>query len=375
VFGHGWVLLKGQKLSKSLGNIVDPLDAADRFGPDPLRLYLVKEIVFGSDGDFTWERFEEKYNVDLANNLGNLVNRVTAMAERYRNGRLEGTQPNEAMIEVAAGCVREYREAMDRFALDVACRHAFRLVDAVNEYIAASEPWTLAKRDDGQRALDEVLWTSTEALRAAALLLSPVMPGSSEEILRRVGAPGTTPLLDRDSALAKSGRRTLTRKDAMWPRLEAAGDAESETIAVSTKETRVTDQPKPDAAAQPVPSPTPPPAPAAAATDDRISIDEFMKIDLRVARVTAAERVPNSKKLVKLNVDVGTEQRTLVAGIAEAYEAESLVGRHVAIVANLKPAKLMGIESNGMILAASPEGGKPILVAFDLPPTPGTRVR
>jgi methionyl-tRNA synthetase len=374
VFGHGWVLLKGQKLSKSLGNIVDPLDAADRFGPDPLRLYLVKEIVFGSDGDFTWERFEEKYNVDLANNLGNLVNRVTAMAERYRNGRLDGTQPNEAVAEVTAGCVREYREAMDRFALDVACRHAFRLVDTVNEYIAASEPWSLAKRDDGQRALDEVLWTSTEALRVAALLLSPVIPSSSEEILRRVGAPEATPRLDRDAGLAESGRRTLTRKDAMWPRLEAAGDAEGDTIAVSTKETRVTDQPKPDAAAQP-PSPTPPPAPAASMTDNRISIDEFMKIDLRVARVTAAERVPNSKRLVKLNVDVGTEQRTLVAGIAEAYEAESLVGRHVAIVANLKPAKLMGIESNGMILAASPEGGKPILVAFDLPPTPGTRVR
>jgi methionyl-tRNA synthetase len=367
--------MKGQKLSKSLGNIVDPLDAADRFGPDPLRLYLTKEIVFGSDGDFTWDRFEEKYNVDLANNLGNLVNRVTAMAERYRNGRLGGTQPNEAMTEVTAGCVREYREAMDRFALDVACRHAFRLVDAVNEYIAASEPWSLAKRDDGQRALDEVLWTSTEALRVAAVLLSPVIPRSSEEILRRVGAPDPAPVLDRDSRLGASGERTLHRQDAMWPRLESEDDAGSDTIAVSTKETRVTDQPKPDAVVPSAPTPAAPPAPAAAATDNRISIDDFMKIDLRVARVTAAERVPNSRKLMKLSVDVGTEQRTLVAGIAEAYEAEALVGRHVAIVANLKPAKLMGIESNGMILAASPDGGKPILVAFDLPPTPGTRVR
>ena len=376
VFGHGWVLLKGQKLSKSLGNIVDPLDAADRFGPDPLRLYLTKEIVFGSDGDFTWDRFEEKYNVDLANNLGNLVNRVTAMAERYRNGRLGGTQPNEAMTEVTAGCVREYREAMDRFALDAACRQAFRLVDAVNEYIAASEPWSLAKRDDGQRALDEVLWTSAEALRVAAVLLSPVIPRSSEEILRRVGAPDLTPpVLDRDAGLGASGERTLHRKDAMWPRLESDDDAGGDTIAVSTKETRVTDQPNPDAAVPPAPTPAAPPASAAAPTDNRISIDEFMKIDLRVARVTAAERVPNSRKLMKLSVDVGTEQRTLVAGIAEAYEAEALVGRHVAIVANLKPAKLMGIESNGMILAASPDGGKPILVAFDLPPAPGTRVR
>jgi methionyl-tRNA synthetase len=358
VFGHGWVLTKGQKLSKSLGTVLDPLEAADRFGPDPLRLYLVKEIVFGSDGEFTWDRFEEKYNVDLANNLGNLVNRVTAMTERYRDSRLMGTTPNEAMTIVAGGCVQEYRAAMDRFALDAAFRQAFRLVDATNEYIAASEPWSLAKRDDGRRALDEVLWTSAEALRVAAVLLGPAMPGSCAEILQRVGAPASAdrrPQLDRDAVFASSGRRTLQRKDPLWPRLEPDEDA----AAVSVKEPRVTDQPTSDA------------APA----DTRISIDEFMKIDLRVARVIAAERVPNSKKLVKMNIDLGTEQRTIVAGIAEAYEAETLVGRHIAVVANLKPAKLMGIESNGMVLAASPDGGKPILVAFDSAPPLNTRVR
>jgi methionyl-tRNA synthetase len=374
VFGHGWVLTKGQKLSKSLGTVLDPLDAADRFGPDPLRLYLVKEIVFGSDGEFTWDRFEEKYNVDLANNLGNLVNRITAMTERYRDSRLTATAANEAMTIVAAGCVDEYRAAMDRFALDAALRQAFRLVDATNEYIAASEPWSLARRDDGQRALDEVLWTAAEALRVAAVLLGPAMPGSCDEILRRVGAPASSDVrtrLDRDTALASSGERTLQRKDPLWPRLEPEEDA----AAISVKEPRVTDQPKPDVVAPPAASPSPAPAPAAAPADTRISIDEFMKIDLRVARVIAAERVPNSKKLVKMNIDLGTEQRTIVAGIAEAYEADALVGRHVAIVANLKPAKLMGIESNGMVLAASPDGGKPILVAFDAPPAPGTRVR
>jgi methionyl-tRNA synthetase len=376
VFGHGWVLTKGQKLSKSLGNVLDPLDAADRFGPDPLRLYLAKEIVFGSDGDFTWDRFEEKYNVDLANNLGNLVNRVTAMAERYRAGRLRATTSAEAMTIVAEGCVREYRDAMDHFSLDAACRQAYRLVDATNEYIAASEPWSLAKRPDGEAALDGVLWTANEALRVAAVLLSPVMPRSCDEILRRVGAPtaGDRPTrLDRDVEFASSGERTLHRKDALWPRLEPEG----EQLVVSTKEPSVTDQPKPESVSPPTAASAPAaPVPAAApATDGRITIDEFMKIDLRVARVTSAERVANSKKLMKMNIDLGTEQRTIVAGIAEAYEADALVGRHVAIVANLKPAKLMGIESNGMVLAASPEGGKPILVAFDLPPAPGTRVR
>ncbi len=370
VYGHGFVLTRGQKMSKSLGTVLDPLDAAGRFGPDPLRLYLMKEIVFGSDGDFTWDRFEEKYNVDLANNLGNLVNRITAMAERYRRGNLLASAPAEGLADIGKKAAATYRAAMDSLALDAGVRAAFGVVDATNEYIASSEPWTLARSEETQRALDQVLWSAAEGLRIAAVMLSPVMPGSAAEILRRLGVAeteATTPRFERDLAVRASGERTLTRAAALWPRLEEASSA----APVSTKESVVTDQPK--SAPEPVP---PAPAPAAAPTADaRISIDEFMKIDLRVARITAAERVPNSRKLVKLTVDLGSEQRTLVAGIAEAYEADSLVGRHVAIVANLKPAKLMGIESNGMVLAASPEGGKPILVTFDEAPPLGSRVR
>jgi len=374
VYGHGWVLTKGQKMSKSLGTVLDPLDAAERFGPDPLRLYLMKEIVFGSDGDFTWDRFEEKYNVDLANNLGNLVNRVTAMAERYRGGRLKATAPNDRVATLLSDAVASYAAAMDTYALETGCAQAFRLVDAANEFIASSEPWALAKRDDGQAALDAVLWTSSEALRIAAVLLSPVMPDSAEEILSRLGASARAGDLrfDRDVGIVSSGERTSRRKDAMWPRLEPAAP-----IPTVNKELRVTEQPKPETAATPAPAPAAPApsAPPEGTGDNRISIDEFMKIDLRVARVLTAERVPNSRKLMKMTIDVGTEQRTIVAGIAEAYEAEALVGRHVAIVANLKPAKLMGIESNGMVLAASPDGGRPVLVSFDMPPAPGTRVR
>jgi methionyl-tRNA synthetase len=376
IFGHGWVLTKGQKMSKSLGTVLDPLAAADRFGPDPLRLYLAKEIVFGDDGDFTWDRFEEKYNADLANNLGNLVNRVTAMSDRYRAGRLRAAAANERLATTVADGVRRYRTAMDVYALDAACRDAFRLVDAANEFIAASEPWALAKREDAADRLDGVLWNAAETLRVAAVLLSPVMPASAAEILRRIGAAETAALrLDRDAVIQTSGERRTGKKDALWPRIEAEAGAE---VSTGKEPVPVTDQPKPDAPATP-PAPTTPPAaaaaPAAAAGGERITIDEFMKVDLRVARVITAERVPNSKKLMKMTIDVGSEQRTIVAGIAEAYEAESLVGRHVAVVFNLKPAKLMGIESNGMVLAASPEGGKPILVAFDTPPAPGTRVR
>lgn len=364
VFGHGFVLIKGQKMSKSLGTILDPLEAAARFGPDPLRLYLIKEIVFGSDGDFTWDRFEEKYNVDLANNLGNLVSRVTAMAERYRAGRLigRGTRP-ERLASTAASQVGAYRSAMDGLALDAGCAAAFRLVDATNEFIAASEPWVLARDPARASDLDAVLWSATEGLRVATALLSPVMPSSADLIFGRLGvsirAAGVR--LPGDAEWQADGERHLRKNGALWPRL---GDAEA-PAQLSTKEHTVTDQPNPIPAV-----PAPPPA-----ADARISIDEFMKIDLRVARVVSAERVPNSKKLVKMEIDLGTERRTIVGGIAEAYDAEGLVGRLVAVVANLKPAKLMGIESNGMVLAASPEGGQPILVSFDQPPALGTRVR
>jgi len=377
VFGHGWVLTKGQKMSKSLGTVLDPLAAADRFGPDPLRLYLMKEIVFGHDGDFTWDRFEEKYNVDLANNLGNLVNRVTAMAERYRTGRLRAAPIDERVAAAAEVTRGNYTEAMEELGIDRACQAAFRLVDAANEHIAASEPWALAKRGD-EAGLDRVLWTATEALRVATVLLSPVMPDSSVTILRRLGVDASAGLkLDRDGKVHTSGERMLENLGALWPRIltPAAGELNMTGQVPGMKESNVTDQPN----QTPVPDQPTPPAPGATqattAPEARISIDEFMKIQLRVAKIVAAERVPNSKKLIKLEVEVGPERRTLVAGIAEAYEADALVGRHVAIVANLQPATLMGIESNGMILAASPEGGKPILVTFDEPPSPGTRVR
>jgi methionyl-tRNA synthetase len=370
IFGHGFMTKDGQRMSKSNpGTIIDPAAAAARLGPDPLRLFLAKEIVFGSDGDFTWERFEERYNVDLANNLGNLVSRLTSMVERYRQGQLRGTVCAAGLHDQVSSGVARYIDAMDALALDRACQEAFTIIDATNGYIASSEPWALAKQgaDD---ALDQVLWSASEALRVAAVLLSPIMPASCRTILERLGAPSTDLRLDRDVIMQAAGARVVTKADALWPRLEAP------LAPVSTKETAVTELPK-DLPTVP-PTPVTPPAPAAGTTDEidtRLSIDEFMKLDLRVALVLAAERVPKSKKLMKLSVDLGSETRTIVAGIAEAYEAEALVGRRIAIVANLKPATLMGIESNGMVLAASAEGGKPILLDFEQPPVPGTRIR
>jgi methionyl-tRNA synthetase len=380
VFGHGWVTFKGEKMSKSLGTGVDPLEAADRLGADPLRWYLTREVAFGQDGDFSWELFEKSYNADLANNLGNLVNRVTSMAHRYRGGVLtgRGVATDLGRVDEAR---KNYEAGLLRLDLTGGAAAAMSLVDAANELIARREPWKLAKSGD-EAALDAVLWDAAESLRVSAVLLSPFMPSSSGEILRRLGVAHDPASLrfDVDSPWQADGQRSLQQGSLLWPRLEAPAEARAtSTVNVTTKESSVTDQPinpnPPAPVTAPVAAPAVASAPAAAPADNRISIDEFMKIDLRVARVTAAERVPNSKKLIKLSIDLGSEQRTVVAGIAEGYEADALVGRHVVIVANLKPAKLMGIESNGMVLAASPDGGKPMLVAFDAPPAPGTRVR
>jgi methionyl-tRNA synthetase len=367
IFGHGWVHFKGEKMSKSLGTAVEPLEAAQRFGADPLRLYLVKEIAFGSDGDFTWERFEDRYNVDLANNLGNLVSRIAAMAHKYRTGLLRPTaQAPGRLAEVAARSLADYTREMDAFALEGGAAAAFRLVDAANEYIASTEPWALAR--DAQKAddLSQVLFDVAEALRVAAVLLLPIMPRSAAEILRRAGETAPADRLRlRDAAWRRDGDRTIAKADALWPRVESRESDKTMTDAPNDQ--------KPAAPAAAAPPPTAPAAPAAGG--DRISIDDFMKVDLRVAKVLTAEKVPNSRKLVKMTIDLGTEQRTLVAGIAEAYEPEQLVGRTIVMVFNLKPAKLMGIESNGMVLAASPDGGKPTLVGFDQEVPLGTRVR
>ncbi len=389
VFGHGWVHFKGEKMSKSLGTAVDPLDAAQRFGPDPLRLYLVKEIAFGSDGDFTWERFEDRYNVDLANNLGNLVSRVAAMAEKYRAGRLSPAGEPGRLAGVASQAVADYRAAMERCALEAGSAAAFRIVDAANEYVASTEPWALARDESQGGRLSQVLFDIGEALRVAAVLLTPIMPRSAAEILRRAGdhTPAGAVRLT-DAVWRNHGERQIVKGPAMWPRTAEPAERAGRQTGPTNRQAgqsgdrqqrsgHVDEQKAPATPAAPYApvAAVAAPAPAAAAADDRISIDDFMKVDLRVAKVLTAEKVPNSRKLVKLSIDLGTEQRTLVAGIAEAYEPEALVGRTIVMVFNLKPAKLMGIESNGMVLAASPDGGKPTLVGFDQDIAPGTRVR
>ena len=222
VFGHGFVYFKGEKMSKSLGTAVNPLDAADRFGPDPLRLYLIREIAYGQDGDFSWERFEARYNSDLANNLGNLLSRITAMSQKYRQGELAPPPGSPGpLARVAEESLTSYQETMDRFALQDGAAAAFRLIDATNEFITERQPWALAKDPSKDEELRQVLYESAEALRISATLLFPVMPSSCVEILSRLGiAKPTVELrLDPDARWGSAGNLTTKKGGPLWPRL------------------------------------------------------------------------------------------------------------------------------------------------------------
>lgn len=386
IFGHGWVHLRGEKMSKSLGTSVDPLEAAARFGVDALRLYLVKEIPYGADGDFSFERLEERYNADLANNLGNLASRVTAMAHRYRSGVLRPQGNGGRLAPLASEVQAIYRTAMDGYALHHAAAAVFRLIDATNEYIAEQQPWALAKQAGQDAALDEVLFTAAESVRVASTLLQPIMPEASARLLARLGdrTDAFALRLDVDGTWRGTGDRDVQAGDPLWPRSEATGDRPSQPRGTEIRMTtpELPPQAAPAApAAENVPAPPTPvdaPAPATAESGEAtgfIGIDDFAKVQLRVGKVLAAKRVPKSKKLLELTVEdaLGSE-RTILAGLAESYAPEDITGRTIVFVANLQPRPMMGLVSHGMVLAAETDG-RAQLLSFEVPPVPGTPVR
>lgn len=368
IVAHGWWLMGGAKMSKSLGNVARYEDYSRVFGLDALRYFVMREMSLGQDANFSDEAMLTRFNADLANDLGNLVSRATTMIHRYCDGVVPASpeaQQNDLDHGLAAQMERTIdavRNEFAAFSISSALQETWELIRAVNQYIVKREPWALAKRPEQRDTLHATLYHAADALRVTAALVDPVMPDAAGRIRAMLGASQESWTTLRPGALVPGTR--LGQTEPLFPRIEKT----LEELRLMATEDAPNAPPAPSAPST-LSAPVEPVAP-----HEPISIDDFMKVQLRVAKVLQAEAVPKSKKLLKLLVDTGADQRTIVAGIAEAYPPEQLVGRTIVVVFNLKPAKLMGVESNGMVLAASVEGGLPTLVSVE-GVAPGARVR
>jgi methionyl-tRNA synthetase len=387
IVAHGWLLFEESKMSKSRGNIVRADTIVDVLGIDALRYFLLREIVFGQDGSFSFDALVQRYNADLANGLGNLASRTLTMITRYFKGEVpypshtaSHRPADDAIAATAKRVIGECDALFDQYQFSRALETAWGLVAAVDKYIVENEPWALGEKQDeeSRSRLGTVLYTSAEALRIVTALAHPVMPDATAKIWTQLGLGDIKKF---DLSHLQWGQLHLGTKlgevQAVFPRADKSAVErmqKMEELKSGAVPATVAVTPAPPATAAKT-EPGPSAKPAAVIPDGKISIDDFAKVELRVALVKTAERVKGADKLLRLEVDLGTEVRQLVAGIAEAYEPEALVGRKVVIVANLAPRKLRGIESNGMIVAASPEGGKPVLASFleDVPI--GTRLK
>jgi methionyl-tRNA synthetase len=424
VFAHGWIYYEQDKMSKSKGNVVYPepiVDALDSFGApgnDALRYYLLREAPFGQDTSFSYEGLIQRYNSDLANDLGNLASRTLAMINRYfggevphsehaltqKEGRIRfelfgGSVTDGNITETAtAGRVADYRVFFDTFHLETAVSYVWNLISAMNGYLVEHQPWKLAESggEDERSLLRLVLYTAADLLRTVAILLYPIVPESSRRLWNQLGCDGMVEDQRLDQLKwgeLKPGTK-VGKPEPIFPRLDKAAtlarlDEFGEADRERAKPQPLVPSPQPLERHKPkeafipvqtekkpeaVPSPQPPaPSPQPPGV---ISIEDFAKVDMRVGEVKAAERVPGAAKLLKLMVDIGTEVRQLVAGITEYYQPENLIGMKVVVVTNLQPRKLRGVESNGMILAATAgEHGRPVLVTFKEDVANGARLK
>ncbi len=361
IFAHGWLLFENDKMSKSRGNIVRAEPIRQVMGLEALRYFLFREVVFGQDGSFSFDALVGRYNSELANGLGNLASRTLTMIKQYRDGVIPEPTDN-APYDIVRLTIDLATRAFDAFEFSRGLEAIWTMLSSVDKFIVEQAPWKLAKTEGAAQQLDDALYVCAETLRIAVVLLHPILPESTANIWAQLGMASA--LEDFQLAELAWGQLPAGQKIGMiapvFPRIEAKAAIdrmraleEEETI----RQAKMLGKPIEPKAAEPEGTILPP--------SPKIDIDDFGKVDLRVGQVLSAERVKGADKLLHLKVDIGEpEPRTIVAGIAAVYEPEKIVGRKVVIVANLHPRKLRGIESNGMIVAASLEGGKPILAGF-----------